>query len=239
MGLSPRVRGNPKQRLAELRGLGSIPAGAGEPFRVDREIPDRGVYPRGCGGTPFILCMVSIMSGLSPRVRGNRRRPGGMRRRRRSIPAGAGEPPQRDTGEPGDRVYPRGCGGTHRRVCAESSDTGLSPRVRGNRLRMADGWQHPGSIPAGAGEPLAGMGVAEGMEVYPRGCGGTSLFALTWTPKYGLSPRVRGNRGSAGLPSRFRGSIPAGAGEPAEPGAGREPPPVYPRGCGGTVQVRC
>ena len=53
--------------------------------------------------------------------------------------------------------------------------------------------------------------------VYPRVCGGTWRVALSSLPVLGLSPRVRGNRGSgAGV------SIP-----------GR----VYPRVCGGTPDV--
>ena len=51
----------------------------------------------------------------------------------------------------------------------------------------------------------------------------------------GLSPRVRGNHGNAGvlqLPTR---SIPAGAGEPQLHPRGIGWDAVYPRGCGGTI----
>ena len=51
-GLSPRVRGNPRngRQIAPL--WGSIPACAGEPCdMIDKDRPYR-VYPRVCGGTP-------------------------------------------------------------------------------------------------------------------------------------------------------------------------------------------
>ena len=145
-----------------------------------------------------------------------------------SIPARAGEPGSvavtRCT--PGDRVYPRACGGTtartrsgrtqspcrvYPRACggthadtprsAKSAPNGLSPRVRGNP-RMLDG-----SVPPGVSK------------VYPRACGGTPIgrIAEQRTSRAGLSPRVRGN------PSTLLA---------ANVSVDR----VYPRACGGTVE---
>ena len=75
-GLSPRVRGNhlwERIRTVESR---SIPACAGEPD-VHRGHPNlHGVYPRVCGGTAQTRIDNTVMEGLSPRVRGNRDRPG-------------------------------------------------------------------------------------------------------------------------------------------------------------------
>ena len=91
-GLSPRVRGN-QCGWANVRGCsGSIPACAGEPPRSPRCCPFSKVYPRVCGGT--LLDEVTLMpeDGLSPRVRGNRKRPRYRPSLRRSIPACAGEP---------------------------------------------------------------------------------------------------------------------------------------------------
>ena len=68
------------------------------------------VYPRACGGTPFLFQVPQPRQRLSPRVRGN---PGGglhLAAERSSIPARAGEPPLSLTA-PGMRpVYPRACG---------------------------------------------------------------------------------------------------------------------------------
>ena len=71
-GLSPRMRGNqPSFRLTELL-MGSIPACAGEPFKLDSCSKVLTVYPRVCGGTEKRMNLVLGWSGLSPRVRGNR-----------------------------------------------------------------------------------------------------------------------------------------------------------------------
>ena len=50
--------------------------------------------------------------------------------------------------------------------------------------------------------------------VYPRVCGGTSVFAVGLAGGQGLSPRVRGNLGGMALLSGGLRSIPACAGEP-------------------------
>ena len=166
---------------------------------------DEPVYPRVCGGTPVNSRQDRKMIG--------------------SIPACAGEPTTAGSGMSHGwiRVYPRVCGGTcttHRlaqpclagmvypRVCggtdvltsAEGMQwvIGLSPRVRGNRLRACvPPWN--GSIPACAGEPA-------------RQPESTAMQAV------GLSPRVRGNLPSQGDKStnaaRQTRSIPACAGEP-------------------------
>ena len=90
---------------------------------------------------------------------------------------------------------------------------GLSPRVRGNRMEMADGKLSLGSIPACAGEPFAEHGFHVGIQVYPacagepsnplrpvrhrwvypRVCGGTETMQGREALIEGLSPRVRGN----------------------------------------------
>ena len=76
------------------RGIGSIPAGAGEPRSRAGAVPDAGVYPRGCGGTKSQIDGPEKQPGLSPRVRGNLTPPDERRVGVGSIPAGAGEPRQ-------------------------------------------------------------------------------------------------------------------------------------------------
>ena len=51
------------------------------------------------------------------------------------------------------KVYPRACGGTAAMVIDDQSFSGLSPRVRGNRLLVGIVRRLMGSIPARAGEP--------------------------------------------------------------------------------------
>ena len=50
-GLSPRVRGNQRERVASRFGIRSIPACAGEPIRATASCSSPSVYPRVCGGT--------------------------------------------------------------------------------------------------------------------------------------------------------------------------------------------
>ena len=115
---------------------------------------------------------------------------------------------------------------------------GLSPRVRGNRGIGQGGIVGGGSIPACAGEPASQVQIQLPLAslVYPRVCGGTTDLAPLYSERYGLSPRVRGNRAGAALPAGLTRSIPACAGEPAWTAPTSAPASVYPRVCGGTRQ---
>ena len=212
-GLSPRVRGSP-QRVFGPRGAGgSIPAGAGEP-RVAG--PLRGlprVYPRGCGGATSEPVTGWALPGLSPRVRGSRRRQWPRWPRRGSIPAGAGEPAMRSGTRASPRVYPRGCGGALTAERDALQAQGLSPRVRGSPVRGRHDQMGGGSIPAGAGEPVGIGTLLSILRVYPRGCGGACTFDFLMQTSSGLSPRVRGSPRRSCQPVNLSG--------------------VYPRGCGG------
>ena len=173
--------------------------------------------------------------GLSPRVRGNRMPAIGLPPVPRSIPACAGEPPDGDFQEAVVEVYPRVCGGTNSRRCRAQRASGLSPRVRGNPGMRPRRPQHGGSIPACAGEPLAGGGGDDDCAVYPRVCGGTVQLISRQVIRLGLSPRVRGNRRAPDNPSAATRSIPACAGEPPAVHASLSCGRVYPRVCGGTA----
>ena len=152
--------------------------------------------------------------GLSPRVRGNRRRLGLCCRSARSIPACAGEPTP-TTGRMGMcTVYPRVCGGTGPGRQVPIGVLGLSPRVRGNLGDCLSVVACQGSIPACAGEPWQPERIEQASRVYPRVCGGTALQALLGRAGNGLSPRVRGNLISISCSTVSLGSIPACAGEP-------------------------
>ena len=92
LGLSPRVRGNLDSRGDHADARGSIPACAGEPpGPIGAAAPCR-VYPRVCGGTMPSMPRAVEMTGLSPRVRGNRPHPQLGVCAFGSIPACAGEP---------------------------------------------------------------------------------------------------------------------------------------------------
>ena len=152
-GLSPRVRGNRRRYNLGCRCLGSIPACAGEPSKRGTSTAAPSVYPRVCGGTQRSPVWWFSLSGLSPRVRGNRKDKSDSQRRRRSIPACAGEP-----------SYP---------LPRHVSNAGLSPRVRGNPIKWHTDAVDTGSIPACAGEPRPIRARSRDSTVYPRVCGGT------------------------------------------------------------------
>ena len=234
-GLSPRVRGN-RPGVPQRGGWpGSIPACAGEPAWCSATGRVARVYPRVCGGTAQGAEPPRPPAGLSPRVRGNRHALAPFALVGGSIPACAGEPGTRVDDLGYSRVYPRVCGGTRDRSRGCPNRTGLSPRVRGNRVPRAAEPDSARSIPACAGEP---SGVRERCcvdRVYPRVCGGTTETETSPRCVRGLSPRVRGNRRGRGRGAGREGSIPACAGEPRSASRCRSRRRVYPRVCGGTA----
>ena len=132
-----------------------------------------------CGGTLYLLLHTVTDTGLSP--------------------ACAGEPADGLRCVAQQRVYPRVCGGTRIPKMVIPICAGLSPRVRGN-LSWAAAWrQHPGSIPACAGEPAGASITVPSTGVYPRVCGGTCWIQTMTERQTGLSPRVRGNPLSVSL----------------------------------------
>ena len=257
-GLSPRVRGNPTPRARTAAACRSIPASAGEPRSPRPSSTAPRVYPRECGGTSGSAGLFVRPAGLSPRVRGNRARTTSNAFSPGSIPASAGEPPRLAAVVSWLRVYPRECGGTPppgpppspflglsprvrgtpRGPPGADGVTGLSPRVRGNRRGQESLYASPGSIPASAGEPPAGRARAPPPRVYPRECGGTTPPPTRIEPLRGLSPRVRGNRSPSRCSVAASGSIPASAGEPRSAYLAQPASRVYPRECGGTVDVQ-
>ena len=74
------------------------------------------------------------------------------------------------------KVYPRVCGGTAGETVRANAAAGLSPRVRGNRMRCHRRTPVAGSIPACAGEPAPAFRPSRTLPVYPRVCGGTAAI---------------------------------------------------------------
>ena len=173
-GLSPRMRGNPVLVDGVVGVAGSIPAYAGEPCPGYGVQGCAGVYPRVCGGTRPGDPVQPLLGGLSPRMRGNPSRAPAPITNNRSIPAYAGEPVCPARAARRRPVYPRVCGGTPMAPAPQPDNPGLSPRMRGNPEPEPAAVAQPGSIPAYAGEPVAGLGLVFAGGVYPRVCGGTT-----------------------------------------------------------------
>ena len=214
-GLSPRGRGNPGEWVGASVDPGSIPAWAGEPAPIAPGAGRQRVYPRVGGGTRWIPSSGMVPWGLSPRGRGNRCARKAWRVIDRSIPAWAGEPLSWPGPPAPWRVYPRVGGGTI--PCPPSSKQvpGLSPRGRGNLIAVLRRVNGDGSIPAWAGEPCSPSSRKSVTTVYPRVGGGTGSGAHRYKYGTGLSPRGRGNHRLGVHCRRWRGSIPAWAGEPS------------------------
>ncbi len=151
-----------------------------------------------------------------------------------SIPACAGEPITRATSVTTTGVYPCVCGGTWVLTYRITYAIGLSPRVRGNPITARNSRDFFRSIPACAGEPVAGLVFVVYAGVYPRVCGGTIHARSRASYHSGLSPRVRGNHYRASQSFLINRSIPACAGEPGFHCSILSFLPVYPRVCGGT-----
>ena len=132
-GLSPRGRGNPKLWGIPGTSHGSIPAWAGEPSNTRSISFDCMVYPRVGGGTLTTWWTRNLITGLSPRGRGNLRHVGHGAPPLRSIPAWAGEPLAAADITITVAVYPRVGGGTADSMELGKGIRGLSPRGRGNR----------------------------------------------------------------------------------------------------------
>ena len=216
-GLSPRVRGNLPSAGKPDSLSRSIPACAGEPGENPIMRRRTGVYPRVCGGTGSIRKRRAVSAGLSPRMRGNRINDPSDPTSEGSIPAYAGEPRRARALSRQTRVYPRVCGGTRWLSLARNFRSGLSPRMRGNRINDPSDPTSEGSIPAYAGEPRRARALSRQTRVYPRVCGGTRWLSLARNFRSGLSPRMRGNPRSARSHVPSNGSIPAYAGEPFSP----------------------
>ena len=215
VGVSPRERGNLVEELVVTRDRRCIPARAGEPAGLIIRGSCDGVYPRASGGTCGRRFRCGLPTGVSPRERGNRLRPGGFSFSSRCIPARAGEPPRGPSCALAGRVYPRASGGTAGDRRRALVGPGVSPRERGNQRLSGATSCLSGCIPARAGEPVSGPTSSLAPEVYPRASGGTAGNGDSWGCALGVSPRERGN--------------------PNDRYASPAPARVYPRASGGTV----
>ena len=191
-------------------------------------------------------------------MRGNLARSRSRGLPRGPIPACAGQPDptQRWRGPPG--AYPRVCGATENLRKIITSDTGLSPRVRGNLYLLVLVRLEMGPIPACAGQPAiarpargsvgpipacAGQPRPAGRRsgcsrAYPRVCGATFLLLALAPWVWGLSPRVRGNLRAILASLIQRGPIPACAGQPFSTACCKAGCWAYPRVCGATTSQR-
>ena len=172
-GLSPRVRGNQLRHCPAPSVNGPIPACAGQPWVNWDSMLGLGAYPRVCGATAAQRIQNFRALGLSPRVRGNHVQDFKQELSKGPIPACAGQPCFTLIIIWRDWAYPRVCGATVLGAFDVSAGTGLSPRVRGNRIHSGHPVRKSGPIPACAGQPYRLSDRDTALRAYPRVCGAT------------------------------------------------------------------
>ncbi len=177
-----------------------------------------------------------MVSGLSPRTRGNLAVAVAEAPRHGPIPAHAGQPACSTSAATAPGAYPRARGATSWARRNRLGRQGLSPRTRGNQqieLGLADCL---GPIPAHAGQPLGRRSRTPCCRAYPRARGATVADPITSGRHGGLSPRTRGNPQWSHGENRPHGPIPAHAGQPRRPTRANRLQGAYPRARGATLQ---
>ena len=231
-GSSPRVRGTGQPSMCFTGHHRFIPACAGNSIGATRDGVRELVHPRVCGEQRAPVLRIEASDGSSPRVRGTAPEYSSCADPLRFIPACAGNSQSFFTLHHDTTVHPRVCGEQRRSRFNSNRRCGSSPRVRGTGGAHRARGRCPRFIPACAGNRNSGRSEAMNMPVHPRVCGEQNRSpAPTLTP-IGSSPRVRGTEGLETPPERFRGFIPACAGNRMVDKTDKFNEAVHPRVCG-------
>jgi len=190
-GSSPRVRGTLQGRLSQPQKKRFIPARAGNTRSATYCLRFWTVHPRACGEHPVGYTGFGNNSGSSPRVRGTRRHWRRKQRRKRFIPARAGNTRSRGAARVNLAVHPRACGEHHDDSILYTSANGSSPRVRGTPIRTGSVFVRSRFIPARAGNTLPGFAVVDFCRFIPARAGNTqaAFFLCAFFP---VHPRACG-----------------------------------------------
>ena len=171
VGSSPRGRGT-LDRTARLAAVHRfIPARAGNASGASLRRSGPPVHPRAGGERRSPRSRLRDGGGSSPRGRGTRHSRGRWSRRRRFIPARAGNA---YSGRPGFRqgsVHPRAGGERHNGAANPFSEIGSSPRGRGTRSTRCTLLDAGRFIPARAGNALSARARLSLGAVHPRAGG--------------------------------------------------------------------
>ena len=211
-GSSPRVRGTRRRGVSGRAAARFIPA---------------------CAGNTTDATVSKLEDdGSSPRVRGTPARRRRFQLVRRFIPACAGNTRRRRREAPGLSVHPRVCGEHLNCAFHTSTVCGSSPRVRGTRALLAQGFSRHRFIPACAGNTWGGRAGPSRFPVHPRVCGEHQLSIIAAVGVPGSSPRVRGTPRRSKAHADVVRFIPACAGNTLRAAHRADIRPVHPRVCG-------
>jgi len=212
-GPSPRARGSLSRWHSQEPFAGSIPACAGQSRPVGRRRFARWVHPRVRGAVVGKQCRSLRDQGPSPRARGSPHSAPGVRIITGSIPACAGQSTHRSAPYHQPWVHPRVRGAVRAAPTGGVFLSGPSPRARGSRALLGEKGGFPGSIPACAGQSLAGRLGPSVCRVHPRVRGAVAVSEAERPRPRGPSPRARGSRVVKLPVVVLAGSIPACAGQ--------------------------
>ena len=191
-GSSPRLRGTLPHRPRRGEFSRFIPAPAGNTSQP-RQTEVRGsVHPRACGEHPMCCPRTCTAGGSSPRLRGTPLLLHRGVRRRRFIPAPAGNTQAAQHVVAYETVHPRACGEHSVASVQTNGWVGSSPRLRGTPPTASCLERTHRFIPAPAGNTRKPNRASRGGAVHPRACG--EHAGQGWPARYpvGSSPRLRG-----------------------------------------------
>ena len=228
-GSSPLARGT-QQLHAVMNGVQRfIPAGAGNTSRRPASAVRPTVHPRWRGEHGFTSVAEAVECGSSPLARGTQLRGARGWRRRRFIPAGAGNTRAHASNPPRPTVHPRWRGEHPFHIFELSAGCGSSPLARGTRQDAAAILALGRFIPAGAGNTTTLTGIQLHSAVHPRWRG---EHCWTWRAHQtanGSSPLARGTQVITETESTDDRFIPAGAGNTTRPFPSGRRRTVHPR----------
>ncbi|PKU92650.1 hypothetical protein CQR45_1845, partial [Bifidobacterium pseudolongum subsp. globosum] len=151
VGSSPRLRGTRKREVAAWRGVGIIPALAGNTRRRCRTGHRAWDHPRACGEHLASLDQQRFDRGSSPRLRGTHHREPRRHHGSGIIPALAGNTGSRLAKKYPAWDHPRACGEHAAAAPIVAPVLGSSPRLRGTLIPPGTRQSDVGIIPALAG----------------------------------------------------------------------------------------
>ena len=171
MGLSPHLRGSPRDVRAGRDAHGPIPAPAGQPTPAMVGAHAYKAYPRTCGAADYPLRAPCGSQGLSPHLRGSLGQAARDPPHLGPIPAPAGQPRMGRSVRQVNKAYPRTCGAATANPLTMPDFRGLSPHLRGSPMTAANGSPLRRPIPAPAGQPASSRSAYFAARAYPRTCG--------------------------------------------------------------------
>ena len=136
----------------------NIPAGTGRVTLDSSEPWPCSVYPRAYGVPICRYCIVSLMCGIPPRVRGSHMQVLHRLPDVRHTPACTGFPPIRASHILITPAYPRRYGASVSGDCGTAEARGIPPSVQGNQRYRRPHGSAAGQIPACAGQLLLSPG---------------------------------------------------------------------------------